>query len=141
MGNFILIRNYYHILGGYRFPVKIIQSDGEALSHKEPYNRPYIHQRGFGVLNGIEREGWPQQQNLEIKDWSGGMNNHFFWEQNARKPTFNYINHKCWEHEILEGKREMGLMIASLVGETDLMKALITAQDEHLKFKEMEAAK
>jgi hypothetical protein len=106
--------NYYGI-GQYEFfrklrrrmgEEKIIQSDGEALSGREPYNRPYIHQRGFGVLNGIESEGWPQQQNLEIKDWSGGMNNHFFWEQNARKPVFNYINLKSWITKIVDGKKQ-----------------------------------
>ena len=62
----------------------------------------------------------------------------FLIDQSYLFEPFNQLNAKAYN---LEGKREMGLMIASLVGETDLMRALITAQDEHLKTKEMEAAK
>ncbi len=51
-------------------------------------------QRCWGLFNGIESEGWPNLPDWEIEDWSGGMNRHFFWQQNARKPAFNYINHK-----------------------------------------------
>ncbi len=51
-------------------------------------------QRAFGILNGIESEGWPTLSDWAIKDWSGGMNRHEFWRQNARPPVFNYINHK-----------------------------------------------
>jgi len=65
-------------------PDKIIQADGMGLGN----------QRAFGILNGIESEGFPQLRDLEIKDWSGGLNRHFFWDQNAYPPVFNYINHK-----------------------------------------------
>jgi hypothetical protein len=51
-------------------------------------------QRAFGLLNGIESEGWPDLRDWEIEDWSGGLNRHFFWRDNARNPVFNYINHK-----------------------------------------------
>lgn len=51
-------------------------------------------QRCWGLFNGIESEGWPNLPDWEIEDWSGGMNRHMFWQQNARKPAFNYINHK-----------------------------------------------
>ncbi len=54
-------------------------------------------QRCWGLFNGIESEGWPNLPDWEIEDWSGGMNRHFFWQQNARKPAFNYINHKWVE--------------------------------------------
>ena len=62
----------------------------------------------------------------------------FLIDQSYLFEPFGQLNAKAYS---LEGKREMGLMIASLVGETELMKALIKAQDEHLKSKEMEAAK
>ena len=52
------------------------------------------HQRAFGILNGIESEGWPTLSDWEIRDWSGGLNRHWFWRENARPPVFNYINHK-----------------------------------------------
>lgn len=51
-------------------------------------------QRAFGILNGIESEGWPNLNDWEMNDWSGGMNRHFFWRDNARRPVFNYVNHK-----------------------------------------------
>lgn len=51
-------------------------------------------QRAFGILNGIESEGWPDLRDHDITDWSGGLNRHFFWEANGRTPVFNYINHK-----------------------------------------------
>ena len=52
------------------------------------------NQRAFGILNGIESEGWPHLRDHQIHDWSGGLNRHFFWDKNARPPVFNYINHK-----------------------------------------------
>lgn len=55
------------------------------------------HQRAFGILNGIESEGWPDLGDHEIHDWSGGLNRHFFWDRNGRRPAFNYVNHKFVE--------------------------------------------
>ncbi len=54
-------------------------------------------QRGFGILNGIESEGWPTLRDMEIADWSGGLNRHFFWRTTAFSPEFNYVNHKFIE--------------------------------------------
>jgi len=62
----------------------LILADGMGLNN----------QRAFGILNGIESEGWPHLRDHQIQDWSGGLNRHFFWNQNARQPVFNYINHK-----------------------------------------------
>ncbi len=42
-------------------------------------------QHSFGYLNGIESEGFHLWANI---------NTHFFWNANARKPRFSYINHK-----------------------------------------------
>ena len=52
------------------------------------------NQRAFGILNGIESEGWPALKDIEVKDWSGGINRQLFWVRNSAAPTFNYINHK-----------------------------------------------
>ncbi len=54
-------------------------------------------QRAFGLLNGIESEGWPNLNQWEMDDWSGGLNRQSFWQDNARPPAFNYINHKWVE--------------------------------------------
>lgn len=56
-------------------------------------------QRAWGLLNGIESEGWPNLNQWEMDDWSGGLNRHFFWRDNARPPVFNYINHK-WTQSV-----------------------------------------
>ena len=52
------------------------------------------NQRAFDILNGIESEGWPHLRDHVINDWSGGLNRHFFWDENSRSPVANYINHK-----------------------------------------------
>ena len=52
------------------------------------------NQRAFGLLNGIESEGWPALNDSEIRDWSGGLNRHLFWARKGRSPVFNYINHR-----------------------------------------------
>jgi len=62
----------------------IILADGASVNN----------QRAFGILNGIESEGWPHLSDHQIHDWSGGLNRHFFWDKNARPPVLNYINHK-----------------------------------------------
>jgi hypothetical protein len=54
-------------------------------------------QRAWGLLNGIESEGWPNGNDWDFDDWSGGLNRHNFWQANARPPVFNYINHKWVE--------------------------------------------
>ena len=56
-------------------------------------------QRAWGIMNGIESEGWPNLNDWEFDDWSGGLNRHYFWQANARKPVFNYVNHK-WNEGI-----------------------------------------
>lgn len=55
-------------------------------------------QRNWGLLNGIESEGFPNLNEWNMDDWSGGLNRHAFWQANARPPVFNYINHKWVEH-------------------------------------------
>jgi hypothetical protein len=55
------------------------------------------HMRAARVVNGIESEGWPSLNDLEVKDWSGGLNRHFYWAARGAAPVFNYINHKLME--------------------------------------------
>jgi len=76
---------------------RIIQADG-ANEH---------NQRAFGILNGIESEGWPHLSDHEILDFSGGLNRHLFWDSRARKPVFNYINHKCTAPGGKPGRRKV----------------------------------
>ncbi|HUT33100.1 MAG TPA: hypothetical protein VNE39_06465 [Planctomycetota bacterium] len=63
---------------------KLILADGMGVNS----------QRAFGLLNGIESEGWPHLSDWAMRDWPGGLNRHFFWAANARPPVFNYVNHK-----------------------------------------------
>ena len=62
----------------------ILQADGHGV----------YSQRAFGILNGIESEGWPTLSDWEVRDWSGGLNRHAFWAARGRAPAFSYINHK-----------------------------------------------
>ena len=52
------------------------------------------NQRSVKHLNGIESEGWPSLGDPELRDWSGGLNRHAYWQAHARPTRFNYINHK-----------------------------------------------
>lgn len=54
-------------------------------------------QRAWGFLNGIESEGWPNLNDWDFNDWSGGLNRHNFWQANARASAFHYFNHKWVE--------------------------------------------
>ncbi len=75
-------------------------------------------QRAFGILNGIESEGWPSLSDPAISDFSGGLNRHFFWSQNGRQPVFNYINHKYTAAGPVPGQRirpDVGFNIHRLV--------------------------
>lgn len=65
-------------------PDRLIMADGMAEAN----------QRAFGILNGIESEGWPHLRDITIRDWSGGLNRHFYWRDHSFEPQFNYINHK-----------------------------------------------
>ena len=68
-------------------PGRLVTADGHSGRH----------QRGFGLLNGIESEGWPDLRDRAVTDWSGGLNRHAFWAARGRAPVFNYVNHKFIE--------------------------------------------
>ena len=80
LGVYEMVRRLREALGDDR----VIQADGHGERS----------QRCFGLLNGIESEGWPWLADWDIVDWSGGLNRHFFWRDNGREPVFNYVNHK-----------------------------------------------
>jgi hypothetical protein len=85
--------NYFQI-GVYDFLKRLRRRLGEERIIQADVG---VHmQRAFGILNGVESEGWPNQRSLKIDTWSNGVNDHFFWSQNARKPSFSYIAHKLW---------------------------------------------
>ncbi|NCO90360.1 MAG: hypothetical protein COZ06_25755 [Armatimonadetes bacterium CG_4_10_14_3_um_filter_66_18] len=67
---------------------RVLQADGGNANS----------QRAMKWLNGIESEGWPHLSDWALNDWSGGMNRHRYWQQFAREPKFNYINHKYVTH-------------------------------------------
>lgn len=66
----------------------IIQADG-ALG-----DGGVRSQRGWGIINGIESEGWPDLSDYDIHDWSGGLNRQNYAQAFSAKPAFSYINHK-----------------------------------------------
>jgi len=75
-------------------PDRLITADGHSPRH----------QRGFGIANGIESEGWPALNDREVADWSGGLNRHLFWAARGARPVFNYVNHKFVEPTGKPGK-------------------------------------
>ena len=68
---------------------KLILADGNETSQ----------QRAFGILNGIESEGFPFANDFNLDAWSSGINRNLFWDQHARDPKMNYINLK-WGEEL-----------------------------------------
>ncbi len=65
-------------------PKQFVMSDGWAS----------FNVRAFGILNGIESEGWPSLNDYQVRDWSGGLNRQAFWVANSRAPGYSYIIHK-----------------------------------------------
>jgi len=51
----------------------------------------WYHQRGFGILNGMESEMFPTGGDVSFDDWAGGINRLMFWAQNSHEPAFRYI--------------------------------------------------
>lgn len=51
-------------------------------------------QRAFGILNGMESEGWPGLFDTNVDDWSGGLNRLAVWAENGADPLFNFVNDK-----------------------------------------------
>lgn len=65
-------------------PSKLLLADG--------WNR--TDQRGFGLINGVESEGWPHLTDSRVDDWCGGINRMNLWSERSVQPAFSYVNHK-----------------------------------------------
>jgi len=90
-------------------PERLILGDGHSPNH----------QRAFGLLNGIESEGWPSLEDIEVQDWSGGINRHLFWNSNCHSPAFSYFNHKYTESS--DGQAASTFNITRLVAAAALL--------------------
>lgn len=89
---------------------KYILSDGQGLDN----------QRAFGILNGMESEGWPSGGDSKIHDWSGGLNRLLFWNTNAKKPVLSYTNFKYYRNidpsEITPKQARMVMAVSVFTG-------------------------
>ena len=65
---------------------RLIMADGAFRNEEQ--------QRATGWFNGIESEGWPNLQDKDVTDWSGGLNRQSYWRDHGHAPVLNYINHK-----------------------------------------------
>lgn len=74
------LRRLRNLLGD----TKIILGDGNETDQ----------QRAFGIVNGIESEGWPNSHDFVVQGWTSGINRHLFWDRNSRDPKMSYINYK-----------------------------------------------
>ncbi len=54
----------------------------------------YKTQRSFKYLNGVETEGYGKVHDDEPLLWSHLINVHGFWNENAEKPNFSFLNHR-----------------------------------------------
>ena len=90
---------------------KLILADGWARSN----------QRITGLLNGIESEGWPSLFDHGLREWSSGLNRHWFWIQNGRAPRFSYVNHKFGGDIVGQPKPEISYNIHRLVFAASVM--------------------
>ncbi|WP_339891976.1 hypothetical protein [uncultured Alteromonas sp.] len=51
----------------------------------------YIHQKAVHILNGMESEGWPNNEDGTLEHWSSGLNRYTFWSKFSQKPSLNYV--------------------------------------------------
>jgi hypothetical protein len=79
-----------------RLPDKIIMADGQ---------KPDKSQRSFGQLNGMESEGFPDIEDIELDYLSRGMNILSFWKENGTAPSVNYVSFKYTDVESEKARR------------------------------------
>lgn len=53
-----------------------------------------IGPRGFGILNGVEAEGFPRSAWYDFVLWSERLNKMRYWARNSASPAFNLVNGK-----------------------------------------------
>ena len=73
-------RRFFEELRRKMGPQKIIMAD--------------LGQHGFGLLNGVESEGFPRSQCYDFVLWSERMNHLDYWAQHSASPAFSLITGK-----------------------------------------------
>ncbi|MCC2684284.1 MAG: hypothetical protein K0R75_1183 [Paenibacillaceae bacterium] len=64
-------------------PDKLITVDGQDMSD-------YVNVGSY--FNGMESEGWPFHQDLEVSEWSSGLNRTLYYQgDNVTQPRFTYF--------------------------------------------------
>lgn len=81
------VNDFYVALRKTLGPDRLITADGQDSGN----------QRAFGLMNGMESEGFPVHRDQQIVDWSGAINRQLFWRDRGAEPRFNYILHKYQE--------------------------------------------
>jgi hypothetical protein len=103
-----------------RLPGKLILADGHA---------PRESQRGFGILNGMESEGYPDKYDIRLDHLSRGENLFDYWKENSASPSFNFMNFRYkqrsperWRNTFIEPNlsedrsyRKLRLALASIL--------------------------
>ncbi len=66
-----------------RLPDKVLVADGHV---------PAESQRAFGLLNGMESEGYPDKYDFILDHLSKGENMFGYWKANSASPSLNFVN-------------------------------------------------
>lgn len=86
-------------IGYYRFCERLRSSLGAHRWFMADGGSGAGKQRNFGVLNGIEREWWPEWGDNDITNWSNGFNGFDYWRLRCHTPSMNYMVHKIGGHD------------------------------------------
>ena len=74
-----------------------------------------IGQRGFGILNGVESEGFPRSQWFDFVLWSERMNKMDYWTRHSASPAFSLIAGKFEAEEGMNPKDPAGFVPLSAI--------------------------
>jgi hypothetical protein len=50
------------------------------------------NRRANSWLNGVESEGWPSYEDIELNHWSSGIDEHRYWRRFGREPRLTYVH-------------------------------------------------
>ena len=88
-------------------PNRLLMADGGV----------YLSQRAFGILNGIETEGFPTiSSDTNAITWATGLNFQNFWSRESSAPAFNYINYKTTETNLPFSRHRLTFAAAQCIG-------------------------
>ena len=74
-----------------------------------------LGQRGFGILNGVESEGFPRSKWYDFVLWSERMNKLCYWAGHSASPAFSLITGKFEAEEGMNPKDPSGFVPLSTV--------------------------